>query len=221
MARLKGVLLDIDGTLLDSNDAHARAWVEVLAEYGHTIAFDDVRRLIGMGGDKVLPKLTGIDDESDLGARIAKQRRELFLTKYLPTLGPCPGARELLTALNERGLSLIVATSAGKDEVKPLLKQAQVEDLIDAKTSSGDAEESKPDPDIIEAAIKRSGHTASELLMLGDTPYDVTAARRAGVNSVAVRSGGWGDADLAGALAVYQDTADILSHLDESPFARS
>ncbi len=176
MADVRGVLLDIDGTLLDSNDAHAEAWVVALAEFGKTVRFEDVRPLIGMGGDRVMPKLTGIDSESELGEQIAARRRALFLQSYLPKLRPFPKVRELLEALRRRDLVLVIATSAGSEELKPLLRQAQVLDLIDEKTSSGDADESKPAPDIVEAAIERSGVSARELVMLGDTPYDVTAS---------------------------------------------
>ena len=220
MSQLRGVLLDIDGTLLDSNDAHARAWVEVLAEFGYAVPFERARRLIGMGGDKVLPELTSLDAESEQGKRISARRRQLFLERLLPSLGPFPKTRELLCALRDRDLMLVVATSAGAEEVKPLLKQANVADLIDEKTSSGDAEESKPAPDIVEAAVARSGLREAELIMLGDTPYDVAAARRAGVRIIGFRSGGWGDADLAGSLAVYDGPADLLARLDESHLVR-
>jgi HAD superfamily hydrolase (TIGR01509 family) len=219
MAEVRGVLLDIDGTLLDSNDAHARAWVEAFAEFDKVVKFEDVRRLIGMGGDRLMPKLTGIDSESTLGEQISGRRRALFLQSYLPKLRPFPKVRELLETLRRRDLVLVIATSAGPDELEPLLRQAEIRDLIDEKTSSGDADESKPAPDIIEAAIERSGVSARELVMLGDTPYDVTASKRAGVPCIAVRSGGWNDADLADAVAIYADVADLLARLDESPLA--
>jgi HAD superfamily hydrolase (TIGR01509 family) len=219
MAGVRGVLLDIDGTLLHSNDAHAESWVEAFAEFGKTVKFEDVRPLIGMGGDRLMPKLTGIDSESELGEQIAARRRALFLQSYLPKLRPFPKVRELLEALRRRDLVLVIATSAGSEELEPLLRQTEVLDLIDEKTSSGDADESKPAPDIVEAAIERSGLSARELVMLGDTPYDVTASKRAGVPCIAVRSGGWNDADLAEAVAIYDDVADLLARLDESPLA--
>ncbi|HMJ11266.1 MAG TPA: HAD family hydrolase [Polyangiaceae bacterium] len=219
MAALRGVLLDIDGTLLDSNDAHAQSWVETFEEFGHTVRFEDVRRLIGMGGDRLLPKLTGIEEESEIGQRISKHRRSRFLRSHLPSLRPFPKVRELLKELCNRNLVLVIATSAGPQELEPLLQQAQIADLIDEKTSSGDAEESKPAPDIVEAAVKRSGFRPAELVMIGDTPYDMTAAKRAGVRCIAVRSGGWDDAALADAVAIYADVADLLEHLEESPLA--
>ena len=219
-APLRAVVLDIDGTLIDSNDAHAHAWVDVGREFGHEIGFAHVRRLIGMGGDKVLPQLTGVDEESEEGEAIQKRRGEIFRSEYLPKLRPFPHARELLERFRDEGLTLVVATSASKEDMGGLLKQAGIADLMDEKTSSSDAEESKPDPDIVEAALESAGVAPDEALMLGDTPYDVEAARRAGVRCVAVRCGGWGDEELRDAVAVFDDPADLLRRYDESPFAR-
>lgn len=220
MPKPRAVLLDVDGTLIDSNDAHARAWVDVCREFGHEVEFAHARRLIGMGGDKVLPELTGITEESDEGEAIKERRGEIFREEYLRTLKPFPHARELLERFRAEGLTLVVATSASKEDMGGLLKQAGIADLMDEKTSSSDAEESKPDPDIVEAALESAGVEPDEALMLGDTPYDVEAARRAGVRCVAVRCGGWGDEELGDAVAVYDDPADLLRRYAESPFAR-
>ena len=217
--RTKVVLLDIDGTLIDSNDEHARAWVDVGREFGIDIDYDHVRRLIGMGGDKVLPAVTGLQEDDPRGEKIKERRGEIFRETYLPTLKPFPRARELLERLREDGWTLAVATSASKEDMDGLLKQAGIKDLIEEKTSSSDAEESKPDPDIIQAALKAADAGPDEAVMLGDTPYDVEASGRAGVRCVALRCGGWGDADLAGAVAVYDDPADLLARYAESPFA--
>src|SRR5262249_42316788 len=124
MQPIRGVLLDIDGTLVDSNDAHAhaRAWVEALAEHGIAVSFEQGRQLIGMGGDKLLPRVSGIREDSPEGERISKRRREIFKTRYLPSLRPCPGARELLHHMKDRGLRLVVATPAKADELKGLLR---------------------------------------------------------------------------------------------------
>jgi HAD superfamily hydrolase (TIGR01549 family) len=220
-AKANVVLLDIDGTLIDSNDAHAHAWVDVGREFGHEIDFGHVRRLIGMGGDKVLPKVAGLEEESDEGQRIKKRRGEIFREQYLPGLKAFPHARELLQRFRDDGHQLVVATSASKEDMDALLKQAGIQDLIEEKTSSSDAEESKPDPDIVQAALKSADARPEEALMLGDTPYDVEASGRAGVRCVALRCGGWGDAELGDAVAVYDDPADLLARYDDSPFARS
>lgn len=217
---VKGVLLDIDGTLLDSNEAHARSWVDALARHGIERSSGVVGRLIGMGADGLLPAL-GIDAESDLGKTLSRETTEIFMTRYLPHLAPFPQARELLLRMRADGLTLVVATSAGKEELGPLLEQAGVADLLQGATSADDVEESKPSPDIVEAAMKRAELPAESLIMLGDTPYDVKAGTGAGVPVVAVRSGGWKDAELRGAARVYEDVAEILAGYATSPFARA
>lgn len=213
---VKAVLLDVDGTLIDSNDAHARAWVEVGEELGYDIEFGHVRRLIGMGGDRVLPQLTGLEEESAEGSRVLDRRGEIFRERYLPRLRAFPGARELLERLRADGKTLVVATSAGAEDLKALLQQAGIEDLIEDSTNSDEAESSKPAPDIVESALAKSGVTAADAVMLGDTPYDVKAARRAGVRVVALRCGGWRDADLRGAAEIHEDPAELLVHYGRS-----
>ena len=213
------MLFDVDGTLLDSNDAHARAWEDAFREAGYAARFADVRPLIGMGGDKLLPKVIGVDAESARGKALGKRRQEIFRERYLPRLRPFPGARALLERMRAAGLTLVVATSAKEDELAGLLDAAGVADLFAETTSSSDADNSKPDPDIIEAALARAGHLApTAALMVGDTPYDVEAASRAGVGTVAVRSGGWDDAALRGAVAVYESVGELLERYEESPF---
>jgi len=214
------VILDVDGTLIDSNDAHARAWGDAFREAGITVDLDDVRRAIGMGGDKLLPAVAGLDEESEPGATISKRRGEIFKQRYLPGIAAFPRVRELAQRLKQDGYVLTVASSANEKDLKPLLERAGVADLIDAKTSSDDADRSKPDPDIVKAALKEVRGDASESVMLGDTPYDIEAARRAGVTIVALQSGGWRPAELSGAIEVYRDPEDLLERYDASAFAR-
>lgn len=214
----RAVILDIDGTLVDSNDAHARAWVEALTEHGHRVSFERVRQLIGMGSDKLLPAAAGIDADSPEGQALATLRREIFTREYLPTIEPTRGAHQLLEWFRDEGLSLVVATSAEPQEVESLLWIVNATKLIDAATSSGDVENSKPDPDVVRAALGRTGRSANQVVMLGDTPYDIEAAARAGVGVIALRCGGWTDADLQGAIAIYDDPQDLLDHYALSPF---
>ncbi len=221
MAGIKAILLDVDGTLIDSNDAHANAWVDVGRESGHPIAFDDVRRLIGMGGDRVLPQLTGVEEDSAEGKRISKRRGEIFLSSYLPSLQPFADARALLQRMSHDGYTLVTASSASEKDLAALLEQAGLEDLIDGTTSSDDAESSKPSPDILEAALERAGCSAEEAVMIGDTPYDVQAAVRAGVRCIAFRCGGWGEDALADAIEVYDDPSHLLRAYDESVLGTS
>jgi phosphoglycolate phosphatase-like HAD superfamily hydrolase len=217
---LHTVLLDIDGTLLDSNDAHARAWVRAFPEHGYVVPFEAIRPLIGKGGDKLIPELTGLDPDSGEAKRLSETRGEIFRERELPTLRATPGARELLEHMRARGLELVVATSAKADEVRALLEQAGVADLIEASSSADDVERSKPDPDIVRAALSAVRRPASHSLMLGDTPYDVEAATRARVPIIALRCGGWDDAALEGATEVYDDPADLLRHYETSALHR-
>lgn len=215
------VLLDIDGTLIDSNDAHASSWVEALAKHGHKVSPDKVRSLIGKGGDKLLPEVTGLDSKSALGKEITKTRKKIFTEDYLPKLKPFPKARALLERMKADGLELVVATSAEKELAEALLKLANVRDLVDEKTTSDDAENSKPDPDIVHAAVDSSDSEHRESIMIGDTPYDIEAAQKAGVRCIAFRCGGyWKDADLIEAVAIYDGPADLLAQYDRSIFQR-
>jgi HAD superfamily hydrolase (TIGR01509 family) len=218
-ARPFTILLDVDGTLIDSNDAHAQSWVDAAREFGHPSDFATIRPLIGMGGDKLMPRAFGVEHDSSEGKKMSQRRSEIFLEQYLPTLRPFPQARELLLRMREDGHSLVVATSAKKDEMKALLRAAGVEDLLDEKTSSSDADRSKPDPDIVAAALEKSDAAAAEARMLGDTPYDVEAATRAGVGTVALLCGGWTREELRGAIAIYADPAELLREYDRSPLS--
>jgi HAD superfamily hydrolase (TIGR01509 family) len=215
------ILLDIDGTLVDSNEAHAHAWVDVGREIGQPVAYDEVRWLIGMGGDKVLPRLTGLDPESDEGKQVLARRGEIFRSAYLPRLEAFAEARALLERMRADGFGLVVATSASEEDMSALLEQAQLADLLPLQASSADADESKPAPDIVHAALQRAQADAASALMLGDTPYDVSAARKAGVPIVALTCGGWPRINLVGAREVYADPAELLRCYDRSAFGQT
>jgi phosphoglycolate phosphatase-like HAD superfamily hydrolase len=202
---------------VDSNDAHAHAWVDALAEAGHHVAFARVRPLIGMGGDKVLPELVGIEEASADGKRIANRRGEIFRTRYFPAVQGLPGAQELVAHLLHEGHALAVASSARKEEIESLLRCAGVDRLIALRISSSDTSDSKPDPDVVHAALTRLGCDAREAVMIGDTPYDIEAARRAGVEPIAFRTGGWTDDELKDAVAIYDGPAHLRREYERSP----
>ena len=213
--RIRGVLLDVDGTLLDSNDAHAQSWVEIFRRHGFDIPFERVRPLIGKGGDKLLPELTRIDSESPRGKKLSDERRALFLERYLPALRPTRGARLLVEKLKASSLRLVIATSSGEKELQALLRQAGVADLIERATSSADGA-SKPDPDIVRAALEEGRLGPHDAVMVGDTPYDIEAAGRSAVRTIALRCGGWwDDAALSDAIAIYDDPAALASDFDQ------
>jgi len=208
---LLALIFDVDGTLVDSNDAHAWAWIDALREAGIAAEFAPVRRLIGMGGDKLLPRVSGLSAESDEGKRIVERRSEIFRAKYLRAVRSFPGSRELFQAAAADGLSLAIASSAREDELAPLLEIAEVADLVAHKTSSSDVDASKPDPDVVHAALGRLGIAPAAAALVGDTPYDREAAGRGGTGFIGLRCGGWRDDDLAGALAIFDDPAEMLA----------
>lgn len=220
--RVRGVILDVDGTLIDSNDAHAEAWREALKRSGHLLSTQRIRPLIGMGGDQLLPSLVGIQADSPEGKRISAERREIFQAWFVPQLKPFPGARELLLRMKAEGLKLAVATSASRADLKVLLGLLgpDIPALMEGQVTKDDASRSKPEPDLVEAALRElGGIDRGEALMLGDTPYDIEAAARAGVRTIALRCGGWSEAALRGALAVFQDPEDLLRSWAHSPLA--
>ena len=217
LAPIRAVLLDVDGTLIDSNDAHARSWVDAFAEAGVQTTFERVRPLFGWGGDKLMPVISGIEEASPAGQKLSERRRAIFLKRYLPAVKPFPQVRALIDRLKAAGFKLVVATSANSDELSALLRVADASDLAPTATSSDDADRSKPDPDIVEAAVERAGFPVEQVLMIGDTPYDIESAMQAGVGVIALRCGGWDDEELERAVAIYDDPADLLAHFEESP----
>jgi beta-phosphoglucomutase-like phosphatase (HAD superfamily) len=216
----KAILFDIDGTLVDSNDAHAHAWLKAFAEAGIRVEFQKVRRAIGMGGDKLMPAVAGIQADSPPGERISERRSEIFKAEYLPHIRPFRDAGALVSGTQARGLKTVAASSAKRDELEALLKIAGALSLLGDSASGDDAEQSKPEPDIVHAALKKIGVHASDALMIGDTPYDIEAAARAGVRTIAFRCGGWNDASLQDGVAIYDGPWDLLARLDESPIAK-
>ena len=183
----KGVVFDMDGTLVDSNDSHAHSWIEAMQDAGHSVPFDKVRPLIGMGGDKVLPEVLHIQKDSEEGKQISQRRKEIFKQKYLPTLKAFPRTKELLEYIHEQGLKMIIATSAEPEELDALFQVIGpgVDKLFEEITTSQDAPQSKPDPDIMHAAIERAHLEPHELVMLGDTPYDIDAATKVSIDTIA------------------------------------
>ena len=217
--KLAGVLLDIDGTLVDSNDGNARAWFEALLAQGIEVSYVKIREAVGMGGDNLLPTVAKVKKDSPEGEAASKACAEIFKSKYQSGVKAFPQVKELLTRLHGMGLKLVVATSGKKEQAHAMLELTGALGLIDVMATAEDAESSKPAPDIIQAALKKSGLAPGEVIMLGDTPYDVQAARKAGVGIVGLRCGGWGAPDLKGALAVYDGPANLLAHLEASPLS--
>jgi len=220
---LKAVIFDIDGTPLDSVDLHAASWQEALRHFGHEVPYEKVRAQIGKGGDLLMPALLPEEEVRRNGEEIEEYRKELFKREYLPRVKPFPRVRELFERIEADGLRIALASSAKKDELGHYKQIAGIGDLLEAETSSDDAEKSKPHPDIFEAALARlEGVAADEAIAVGDTPYDAEAAGKIGLRTIGVLCGGWPEEKLgeAGCIVIYRDPADLLRDYDRSPLAR-
>jgi len=218
---VRGVILDMDGTLVDSNEAHARTWVDTLRSFGHNVTLEVVRPLIGQGSDKLLPRLAGIVKDSAIGQKMVAHRSALFEQRYLSAIRPFPGSKELVKRMRDAGLKVVIASSSRSDHLRHFIELLGIGALIDGSTSAGDVNESKPDPDVVAAALDKLGIAPADVVMIGDTPYDIEAAARAGVRTIALRCGGWDEAGLAGAIAVYADPGELLSQFDASPLTEN
>jgi HAD superfamily hydrolase (TIGR01509 family) len=213
------VLLDVDGTLVDSNYLHVDAWVRAFGDVGLTIDSWRVHRVIGMGSSQLVDALAGQDAE-----RVRKAVTDAHSAYYADAadrLRAFTGARELVRALAERGARPVLATSAAPDDLERLRAVLDVDDELHAVTGGGDVEAAKPEPDLVVAALDAAGVSADQAVFVGDTVWDVEASGRAGVPCIAVRSGGIGDAELlrAGAVALYDDVAALLADLDSGPLS--
>lgn len=203
------MLLDVDGTLVDSNEAHANAWAQTLGEAGFDIDLDRIRPLIGVGGDRLVEHLTGIPRDAEQNAELGKARSKLFLAHWVRHVRPIAGARELVLRLRDEGIRYAIASAATPDELEPLLEIGKLSDLMDIKTTSGDVEQSKPDPEIVRAALDKLEAPNATTLMLGDTPWDIRAANHAGIGCIAVLTGGWAPLALTPAVAVFSSVLEL------------
>jgi HAD superfamily hydrolase (TIGR01549 family) len=214
---VKAVIFDVDGTLVDSVDLHAQAWQDAFREFGHEIAFEDLRSQIGKGGDQLLPVFLNEKELEAEGKELESYRSQVFKERYLSKVQRFPEVRELFERLRAGGVRTALASSAKGDELEHYKSLAQISDLTQEQTSSDDAEKSKPHPDIFEAAMARLRDVrAEDVVVVGDTPYDAEAANKAGIRAVGLLCGGWPEDALrqAGCVAVYKDCADLLAHYD-------
>lgn len=212
-------VLDIDGTLIDSNYHHALAWYRALRSLGEIHPVWRLHRLIGMGGDQVPTAVGGEDLERRLGDRVREQQGK-EADALLEEMAPLPGARDLLVAIKERGHRLVLASSAQQRHVEVFLNKLDARDVAEDWTTSADVENSKPAPDLLHVALKKLGVPPdAPSVMVGDSVWDVEAAKKAGMPAIAVRSGGFGDDELreAGAIAIYDTPGDLAKALDDTP----
>jgi HAD superfamily hydrolase (TIGR01509 family) len=217
---IKAVIFDIDGTLIDSVDAHARSWQRVFKKYGHDVSFEAVRQQIGKGADQLLPVFLSPEEIEKFGKQMEKERGELFKREYLPHIKPFPKVRELFKRILADRKQVALASSAKGDELESYERIARIEDLVQKEADKDDAAQSKPAPDIFQAALdKLKIVKPSEALVVGDTPYDAEAAAKAGIKTIGVLCGGHSAEELcaAGCIVIYRDPADLLAHYDKSP----
>jgi membrane protein len=212
---IKAFLLDIDGTLVDSNDFHVRAWQQAFDENGCPIEYETIRKQIGKGADMLIPAL--LPDSGDrLRKSISKRHDELFHSLYLPQVEPFPQATDLIFELHKRGSKVLLASSAKARELEHYISLLKVKDFLVNTTSADDVESSKPAADIFASALEKVRPIpANDTLAVGDTPYDVLAARKCGIRTIAVRSGGFPDSELAaaGPMGIYDSVGALLSAL--------
>jgi HAD superfamily hydrolase (TIGR01509 family) len=219
---LEAVIFDVDGTLIDSVDVHAKAWQDAFRDFGHDIEFQAIRDQIGKGGDQLMPVFLSAAEIEAKGHDLEKHRGEILKQRYLPQIRAFPQVRELFQRLRGDGIRIVLASSAKAEELQVYKQIAGIEDLLDAETSSNDAEKSKPHPDIFEAALSRLGPVdPARVVVIGDTPYDAEAAGKAGLRTLGVLCGGFPEDRLrqAGCIEVYAGPADLLARYDQSPLA--
>ena len=217
--QIKAILFDIDGTLVDSNELHVTAWDEVFRESGHEFDRESLHEHIGKGGDKYVPALLPEASE-DEQQQLREAHKRLFTGSYIEQVEAFPGARDLLLRVRDSGRKVVLASSASGEEIETHMRTLDARGIVDETTSNDDVEASKPSPDIFAAAAGKARVNPAEAIVVGDTPYDVEAASRCGIGTLAVRSGGFSDGALSGAIAIYDDVGALLADFEASALNR-
>ena len=213
--RLQGLIFDIDGTLVDTNDLHAQCWQEAFANFGKKIQYDVIRSQIGKGGDLLVPDLLNAREMREFGKKIKKYRTTLYKKNYMPKARPFPRIRELFEMLRDRKMKIALASSANPDEVEYYTELLDVGDLLEGSTSKKDAKMSKPSPEIFEAALEQLGTSAKRTFTVGDTPYDILASHRCALPIVAVLSGGFDRRLLTKAEFLFDDVEELGREIEQ------
>lgn len=215
---IKAILFDIDGTLLDSNDAHAESFVEAFRKFGKTVPFVELKWLIGMGADLILEKYLSKNEIKKFGKDLLDYRKKVFLEKYLPKVKTISGVKELIEKLHSDKFLIALASSASDEELEKYKNKLKVSKFLSEETTADDAENAKPAPDIFQAALRKLENVEkSEALIIGDTPYDAEAAIKAKIKIIGVKTGGWSAEKLRakGCAKVYENIAEIYENYGE------
>ena len=218
----KAVIFDVDGTLIDSNDLHTECWLETFQHFGLHFTYDQVRGQIGKGGDQLLPALLSAGILEQQRDAIASFRADLFTRTYMSRVRPFPLVKELFERIRADGAEIVLASSGLQVEVDQHVETLGISELISAATTSDDAESSKPEPDIFLAALKRlPAEARSDVWVVGDSPYDAEAARKAGLRTIGLLCGGFSESVLrsAGCMAIFESPQHLLANYNTSPLA--
>jgi HAD superfamily hydrolase (TIGR01509 family) len=214
---VEAALLDVDGTLIDSNYHHALAWCRAFRAHDIVLPLWRIHRAVGMGGDQLVPALVGPKLDEEKGDDIRAARDEIYTGGLMEEVAPLDGAHELIAELKDRGLRVVLASSSPRDELERYLDLLDARELADAWTTKDDVEATKPEPDLILAALEKA--KTESAVMVGDTPWDVEAASKAGVETLCVITGGWSKQELreAGAIAVFESVDELRQRIEETP----
>jgi HAD superfamily hydrolase (TIGR01549 family) len=219
---IKAAIFDLDGTLVDSNDLHVQAWQETFRHFGKEIPVEKLRAQVGKGGDQYLPVFLNEIEMREIGKQVDEFRGKIFKKKYLAQVRAFPRVRELFERVRGEGKKIALASSGKADEVEHYQELIGIEGLVDCQTTVDDVEHSKPKADVFIAALRRLGHLApDQAIAIGDTPYDIEAAKKINLATIALLCGGFPEDDLRdeGAIAIFRDPADLLDHYYQSPLA--
>ena len=215
-------MFDLDGTIVDSNDLHVEAWNQAFQHFGKHFPMSKLRENIGKGSDQYLPEFLSASELKSDGKKIDEYRSKLFRDEFLPRVTAFPKVRELFQRIRNDGKKIALATSSQADDVKTYTKLAGINDLVDCQITADDAGESKPAPDVFEASLGKLRITPDRAVAVGDTRFDVEAAKKIGLNTIGLVCGRAADEKTlrdAGAIAVYEDPADLLANYESSPLA--
>ena len=213
---LRAFIFDVDGTLVDSNELHVESWDRAFRHFGKQFSREQLRGQIGKGSDQYLPEFLSAEEIERFGKELDEYRSELFKKEYLPRVKPFPKVRKLFERIRDDKKQIVLASSGKKADTKHYIKLLKIDNLIGGYTSADDADRSKPAPDLFSAALEKLSVSPNEAITVGDTRFDIEAAAKAGLSTVAVTCGGTSEAVLreAGAIAIYRDPADLLTHYD-------